>query len=166
MVEDMLLIFEDVRDPRDFTARHDLGEMLFLSLCAVLCGEKTCVDIADFAAGHEEDFREVLTLKHGTPSHDTLSRTLRLLDPAELEGALRSCLSAMGQYLRAGAVLSVDGKALRGAYERSQSCMPPIMVSVFDGFTRLSLAQSRRARVGRRRPRAAFSRACRPGAAR
>jgi predicted transposase YbfD/YdcC len=143
MVEDMLLIFEDVRDPRDFTARHDLGEMLFLSLCAVLCGEKTCVDIADFAAGHEEDFREVLTLKHGTPSHDTLSRTLRLLDPAELEGALRSCLSAMGQYLRAGAVLSVDGKALRGAYERSQSCMPPIMVSVFDGFTRLSLAQSR-----------------------
>lgn len=143
MVEDMLLIFRGVRDPRDFTARHDLGEMLFLSLCAVLCGEKTCVDIADFAAGHEEEFREVLTLKHGTPSHDTLSRTFRLLDPAELEQAMRACLSAMGRHLRQGAVLSVDGKALRRAYEAGRSHMPPMMVSVFEGLTRLSLAEAR-----------------------
>jgi len=143
MVEDMLLIFREVRDPRDFTARHDLGEMLFLALCGLLCGEKTCVDIADFAAGHEEDFREVLRLRHGTPSHDTLSRALRLLDPGELERALTSCLSAMGRHLRAGAVLAVDGKALRGACEAGRSHMPPVMVSVFDGFTRLSLAQAR-----------------------
>ena len=54
MVEQILTIFREVRDPRDFTARHDLGEMLFLVLCGLLCGEKTCVDIADFAAGHEE----------------------------------------------------------------------------------------------------------------
>lgn len=143
MVEDMMLILREVRDPRDFTARHDLGEMLFLALCAVLCGEKTCVDIADFAAGHEEDFREVLTLKHGTPSHDTLSRTLRLVDPGELEQALAACLPAMGRALRSGAVLAVDGKALRGAYAVGASHMPPVMVSVFDALTRLSLAQTR-----------------------
>lgn len=143
MVEDVLLILREVRDPRDFTARHDLGEMLFLSLCGLLCGEKTCVDIADFAAGHEADFREVLRLEHGTPSHDTLSRALRLLDPAELERALGACLSAMGQALRAGGVVAVDGKALRRAYQTGRSHMPPVMVSAFDGLTRLSLAQTR-----------------------
>ncbi|GJE60882.1 ISAs1 family transposase ISRpa5 [Methylobacterium trifolii] len=143
MVADMLVILRDVQDPRDFTARHDLGEMLFLALCGLLCGEKTCVDIADFASAHEAEFREVLSLRHGTPSHDTLSQTLRLLDPQALERALRACLCAMGHRLRAGGVLSVDGKALRRAYEAGQSHMPPVMVSVFDGLTRLSLAQSR-----------------------
>lgn len=143
MVEDMLIILREVRDPRDFTARHDLGEMLFLALCGILCGEKSCVEIADFASAHEAEFREVLTLRHGTPSHDTFSRTLRLLDPLALEQALRVCLTAMGQHLRAGRVLAVDGKALRRAYAAGQSHMPPVMVSVFDSVTRLSLAQGR-----------------------
>jgi predicted transposase YbfD/YdcC len=143
MVEDMLLILREVRDPRDLTARHDLGEVLFLALCGLLCGEKTSVDIADFAAGHEEAFGEVLRLRHGTPSHDTLSRVLRLIDPGELERAVGSCLAAMGRALRSGSVLAVDGKALRGAYEAGQSHMPPLMVSVFDGLTRLSLAEAR-----------------------
>jgi predicted transposase YbfD/YdcC len=143
MVETMLTILREVRDPRDFTARHDLGEVLFLVLCGLLCGEKTSVDIADFAAGHEEAFRTVLELRHGTPSHDTLSRVLRLLDPVELEQALAACLSAMGAHLRRGAVLAVDGKALRGAYAVGCRHMPLLMVSVFDGLTRLSLARTR-----------------------
>jgi predicted transposase YbfD/YdcC len=143
MVEQILTIFRQVRDPRDFTARHDLGEMLFLVVCGLLCGEKTSVDIADFAAGHETEFREVLELRHGPPSHDTISRVLRLLDPHELERAVRACLAAMGRHLRRGAVLAVDGKALRGAYEVGHRHMPPLMVSVFDGLTRLSLAQTR-----------------------
>ncbi len=51
------------------------------------------------------------------PSHDTISRVLRLLDPHELKQALAACLSAMRQSLRSGAVLAVDGKALRRAHE-------------------------------------------------
>lgn len=111
MAEDLLIILREVRDPRDLTARHDLGEMLFLALCGLVCGEKTCVDLADFAAAHEAAFREVLRLRHGTPSHDTFSRTLRLLDPGTLDQAVSACLSATGGHLRAGRVLAVDGKA-------------------------------------------------------
>ncbi|MEL6061002.1 MULTISPECIES: ISAs1 family transposase [unclassified Methylobacterium] len=143
MVEDLLLILRAVRDPRDYTARHDLGELLFLALCGLMCGEKTCVDIADFAAAHAAEFGEVLPLRHGTPSHDTVSRVLRLLDRRALEGALSACLSALGRHLRAGRVLAVDGKTLRRAYEAGQSHRPPVMVSVFDSFTRLSIAQGR-----------------------
>ena len=85
MVEDLLILLREVRDPRDFTARRDLGEMLFLALCGLLCGEKNCLDITDFASAHTAEFRAGLSLRHGTPSHDTLSRTLRLLDPRALE---------------------------------------------------------------------------------
>ncbi len=114
--------------------------MLFRALCGRVCGEKTCVDIADFASAHEAEFREVLRLGHGTPSHDTISRILCLLDPGALKQAVSACLPAMVGKLRAGRVLAVDGKALRRAYEAGQSHMPPPMVSVFDSLTRLSLA--------------------------
>jgi predicted transposase YbfD/YdcC len=146
MVEDILLILSRVEDPRDANARHDLGEVLFLSLCGLLCGETTCSGIADFASGHEDDLRDVLTLRHGVPSHDTLSRVLRHLDPAALDQAFTACLAAMSGHLRpprGPRVLAVDGKALRGAYETGRSYMPPLMVSVFDAQTRLCLAQTR-----------------------
>jgi predicted transposase YbfD/YdcC len=39
-----------------------------------------------------------------------------------------------------GGVVAVDGKSLRRAYERGRAFMPPLMVSVFDAETRLSLA--------------------------
>ncbi len=56
MVEQILTISREVRDPRDFTARHDLGELLFLVLCGLLCGEKTCVDIATSPQGMRTSF--------------------------------------------------------------------------------------------------------------
>lgn len=95
-VEDLVGILRDVRDSRDFTARHDLGEMLFLVVCGLVCGDKSSVYLADFSSAHEMEFREVLRLRHWTPSHDTVSRILRLLDPGALERAVSACLSAMG----------------------------------------------------------------------
>ena len=37
-------------------------------------------------------------------------------------------------------VVAVDGKRLRRGYERGRAFMPPLMVSVWDAETRLSLA--------------------------
>src|SRR6266849_8033925 len=80
-------IFREVRDPRDQNSRHDLAELLFLALAATLCGAKSCVEIAEFAEAREEDLKEIVTLRHGAPSHDTFSRVFRLLDPPELSRA-------------------------------------------------------------------------------
>lgn len=142
----ILTIFREVRDPRDWTARHSLAEILFITLAATLCGAKSFVDIADFAAGREEDLREILDLKHGVPSHDTLSRVFRLLDPTELERALVGFTTALRQALGiapAGGVVAVDGKSLRRGYEKGQSHFPPLMVSLWDAETRLAIASKR-----------------------
>jgi predicted transposase YbfD/YdcC len=40
----------------------------------------------------------------------------------------------------ANGVVAVDGKRLRRGYERGRTCMPPLMISVWDAETRLSLA--------------------------
>ena len=80
----LISIFREVRDPRDFNARHDLAAMLFIALAATLCGAKSCVDIADFAAANETDLAEIVDLRHGAPSHDSFSRLFRLLDPEQM----------------------------------------------------------------------------------
>ena len=86
-METLISIFREVRDPRDFNARHDLPAMLFIALAATLCGAKSCVDIADFAAAHEDELAEIVDLRHGAPSHDCFSRVFRLLDPDEMAQA-------------------------------------------------------------------------------
>lgn len=140
-------IFREVRDPRDINARHDLGELLFLALAATLCGAKSCVEIAEFADGREEELKEIVALRHGCPSHDTFSRVFRLIDPEELAQAFTAFLSALRQGLglpqRPGGVVAVDGKALRRGYDKGRAFMPPLMVSVWDAETRLSIAARR-----------------------
>ena len=83
-MQSLITIFREVRDPRDFNARHGLSAILFIALAATLCGAKSCVDIADFAAANEADLAEIVDLPHGAPSHDSFSRLFRVLDPNEL----------------------------------------------------------------------------------
>lgn len=142
----ILSILREVRDPRDFNARHDLSAMLFVALAASLCGAKTCVDYADFAASNEADLAEIVDLPHGAPSHDSFSRLFRLLDPAEVAAVLTRFGRALRESLGLGApkgVVAVDGKSLKRGYERGRAYMPPLMVSVWDAETRVSLAACR-----------------------
>src|SRR4030088_813221 len=137
-MESLISIFREVRDPRDFNARHDVSAMLFIALAATLCGAKSCVDIADFAAANEATLAEIVDLDHGAPSHDSFSRVFRLLDPDEMAQAFARFVAAMREGLGldpASGVVAIDGKRLRRGYERGRACMPPLMVSVWDAET-------------------------------
>ncbi len=145
-MEGFRAIFADIPDPRDINAHHDLTEILFIALAASLCGADSCVAFAEFGRGKEPLLREFLTLAHGTPSHDTFSRVLRHLDPRALEAALTRFVAVLGQALGqppAGRVVAVDGKRLRGAYDKGCAHMAPIMVSAYLHETRMVLAQTR-----------------------
>lgn len=142
-METLLAIVREVRDPRDMNARHDCAAMLFIALMATLCGAKSCVDIADFAAANEDDLAEIVDLPHGAPSHDSFSRLFRLLDPDEMAKAFARFVKALREGLGLGpakGVVAIDGKRLRRGYERGRAFMPPLMLSVWDAETRLSLA--------------------------
>jgi predicted transposase YbfD/YdcC len=145
-MQSLLTILREVRDPRDFNARHDLSAMLFIGLAASLCGAKTCVDYADFANANKAELSEIVDLPHGAPSRDSFSRLFRLLDPSEISSALERFAQALRQGLGLGApkgVIAVDGKSLKRGYERGRAYMPPLMVSVWDAETRICLAAQR-----------------------
>ena len=141
----LVTILREIRDPREPNARHELPDILFVALAATLCGAKSCVEIAEFAAERLEEMRELMPLRHGAPSHDTFSRVFRLLDPAELERALRAFVAAIRASLGLAppsGVVAVDAKALRRAYEKGRAHLPPMMVSVWDAETRLTIAST------------------------
>jgi len=135
-------IFSDVPDPRDFTAQHDLLELLFVAFAAVLCGATHRTEMALFAKSRLDLLRQVIPLKHGAPSHDTFSRVFRALDPDAFNAAFMRFMAAFGEQasLEAGTQVALDGKSLRRAYDKGCAHMPPLVVTVFACDTFISLA--------------------------
>ena len=130
-------LFRPLKDPRASNVRHDLVEILLIALAATLAGAKTCTEFEFFGQGREELLRRFLELRHGIPSHDTFSNVFRALDPRGLEAALRKFSKSFG----IKGVVSIDGKALRGAFTRGRQATPLHMVNVWAAGTRMALAQ-------------------------
>jgi len=137
--------FRRLPDPRADNARHDLLEVLFIALAAMLCGAESCSDMSDFGQSKEGLLRLFLRLEHGIPSHDTFSRVFRLLKPQAFELAFRGFMAAFAKAndLKLTGVVAVDGKALRGAYERGGKATPLHLVNVFAVDARMALAQQK-----------------------
>ena len=135
--------FRTLPDPRAENARHDLLEILVIALAAVLCGATSCAEMEEFGLSKEGLLRLVLRLEHGVPSHDTFSRVFRLLNPRAFEAAFRRFMAAFakGNGLKLTGVVAIDGKALRGAYERGAQATPLQLVNVFAVEARVALAQ-------------------------
>lgn len=131
--------FGEMEDPRADNARHDLLEVIFVALAAVLCGAEDCTDMAAFARSKLELLRGVVKLEHGAPSHDTFSRVFRLLKPEPFEAAFTRFTATFSGALQG--VVAIDGKALRGAYERGRKACPLHLVNIWAAEARLVIGQ-------------------------
>jgi len=137
-------VFGEVPDPRDITAQHELPEILFIALAAVLCGATHCTEMALFAEGRLELLRQFIPLKNGVPSHDTFSRVLNAVDPGALNAAFMRFMRAFGAQAEIDALtgqVAIDGKSLRRAYAKGRAHIPPLVVTAYACETFMSLAQ-------------------------
>jgi len=134
--------FRRLRDPRAANVSYPLLEILFVALAAVLCGAKSCTDMSDFGRRKIDLLRRFVPLENGVPSHDVFSDVFRLLDPKAFERVFRDFVVAFAQFHRLdlSGVFAVDGKSLRGAYERGGSALPVHLVNVFAAKARVALA--------------------------
>jgi predicted transposase YbfD/YdcC len=131
--------FGSVPDPRAGNARHDFLEVIFVALAATLCGAEDCTDMSLFAHAKLDVLRQVLKLEHGAPSHDTFSRVFRRLAPEPFEAAFARFTRAFAKTLEG--VVAIDGKALRGAYERGRKATPLHLVNVWAAEAKLVIGQ-------------------------
>jgi len=135
-----LTVFESVPDPRAENVRHDLVEVLLIAFLAVLCGAQHCVEMAEFGRAKLKFLKRFLKLRHGIPSHDTFSAVFRILDPKALDAAFGRLTSTLVAALAKGGVIAIDGKSLKGAYEKGEKSSPRMMVSAYATGLRLTLA--------------------------
>ena len=142
-------MFRKLKDPRAKNIRHDLLEIIFIALAATLAGARTCTEIAHWGQQKEAMLRQILELPHGIPSHDTFSNVFRALNPHAFEAAFRKFSTAFARAMARRQrrqpglhnVVSIDGKALRGAYRRGRRATPLHMVNVWAAGMRMALGQ-------------------------
>lgn len=115
---------EQVPDPRCVRGvRYRFADLLLMSIYAVLAGHSEATEIAYYVELNRSYFKELLGCVT-VPSHDTFSRMLRLVNFEELSvslgGWLRERFPEICERNSGMKILHVDGKAVRGASEKSK----------------------------------------------
>jgi len=108
--------FAGLVDPRRQTKNklHDLNDILFIVLAAVLSGVEDWANMEQFACEKEAWLRQFITLANGIPSHDTISDVFTRLDPIQFSLMFNDWVESELPSL-AGRHIAVDGKTLRGS---------------------------------------------------
>ncbi len=134
--------FEPLEDPRPTThnLRHNLTDILVITILATLCGADTWTEIAEFGEAKEEWLKTFLPLPHGIPSHDTFGRVFALMDPLKFE----SCFCAWIESLEIDTnneIIAIDGKSLRGSGNKRRKEKLLHLVSAWAVNNRVMLGQ-------------------------
>lgn len=128
-----------IQDPRlDRKKLHQLTDILFIAVCASLCGCDTWEDIHFFAEIREDWLRNYIDLASGIPSVDTIARVFSLINPDEFETAFRNWVASLYE-VQEGKIIAIDGKRIRGSYGNGKSAIH--MVGAFAAESGLALAQ-------------------------
>ena len=140
MTEKLIHYFRQIPDYRcDREKKHDLAEMLVCVTLGVLCGRTTIRRSLKWWRNHLEELRKHMKLNYGIASPSTITRMLSGIDE---ELALYAFMEWIGEIVDSkNTHLAIDGKALRGAAEKTKSGTAPMLLNVVETVRGLILAQ-------------------------
>lgn len=134
-------MFATLPDPRIHRTRvHSLEAILFLCLCAVVCGANDPVSIERFGKARKDFLARFVDLPGGIPSHDTIGRVLAKLNPDALEAMFAHWMSAVAKATD-DEVIAIDGKTLRRAVDKARGGAFVHMVSAWSTANGVVLGQ-------------------------
>ena len=133
--------FADLADPRqEDRCDHKLIDILFIAVCAVICGADRFTDMEEFGLSKETWLRQFLELPNGIPSHDTFGRVFARLKPTEFQQCFLSWVRAVADVTEQQ-IVPIDGKKLRRSHNRSSGQRAIELVSAWSRANRLMLGQ-------------------------
>lgn len=136
--EELLRVLMSLPDCRHRRGRrHDQTSLLAIAICAVLCGARSYVAIAEWAARCSQNLlkrlgcrRSALSGLYTPPSEPTLRRVLQSIDAEQVDRALAGWLRSLGG--NQGDAVAMDGKTLRGA-QRADGSQVHLLSAVLHG---------------------------------
>ena len=114
------VLLSEIEDPRSREGLYTVGEIVFLTMSAILSGEKDMCAIAEWGEGNEDWLKTYLPYANGTPSHDTLGRVLGRIRPgcvqAVFSEVVRSIVSSLPERdPEQDRHIAMDGKTVCGS---------------------------------------------------
>lgn len=133
--------FSEIEDPRVERSRaHKLMDILMISILAVIAGAKGWEDIETYALSKQAWLGKFLALPSGIPCPDTFRRVFERIDPQAFERCFQRWVGELVNQLGAQ-VIPIDGKTVKGSYDREQQKTALHVVSAWASEHRLVLGQ-------------------------
>lgn len=142
---EMKLYFTKLVDSRDKRGlKHELGNIIVMSIYAVLCGYTDAENMAFFMKLQEAYFTERLDLKHGVPSADTLLRVFAIIEPESFMQMFYCWIKDGLTVIQKNSIsevqrIAIDGKAVRAAAIKGGNI--PYIISAYLENYGLSIGQ-------------------------
>jgi predicted transposase YbfD/YdcC len=115
MQNNFITHFSNIEDPRiERCKRHQLIDILFLSVSAVLAGAEGWEDIEHFGQIKLNWLRQYLPFENGIPKHDTIARVLSRLNPDAIQNYFIKWVKDIAKQSKAD-VITIDGKTARSS---------------------------------------------------
>ena len=134
-------IFGQLDDERQASkVTYSLFDILFISLCAVIAGADGWKDIQEYAEGHLDWFQKNGFLKDGVPVDDTIARTIARIEPEQFNQCFVEWMQAVNRVSK-GEIIAIDGKTLRGSYDRDDRRSTLHMINAFVCKNKMVLGQ-------------------------
>lgn len=134
--------FAGVEDPRQKSkVIHPLINIIFISVCGVLCGAEGWVAIEEFGHAQKEWLEKYIKLKNGIPSHDTLGKTFAVINPQQFRAGFLNWTQAVCQVVTG--VIAIDGKRLKRSHDKGIGKEAIHMVSAWGEVNGLVLGQEK-----------------------
>lgn len=119
-------LLEDSKQSRK--TGHNLFEIIFISVCAYICGANSWDGVYEFAKARKTWLRKYVPMDNGIPSRVTYWRAFTALDPHSFQKGFREWSSSL---IGSTQHIAIDGKALRGVYDPTDSKASLILVSAW-----------------------------------
>src|SRR3990167_3396538 len=133
--------FGALTDPRSNRNQlYSVNEILFLTLCSVLCGAEGWQDVEDFGKIKIRFLRQYFDYNHGIPSDDTIRRFYRSVNPTGFETLFREWVQSLA-HSTGSSVIALDWKCSRRSFEGERKMLP--MISPFCTEVRIVLGQEK-----------------------
>lgn len=141
LTEKMGEIFSEIEDPRvERTRVHLLTDILTIAILSVIAGGKGWEDMENYGLSKYEWLEQFLALPYGIPSADTFRRVFERINPKVFEQCFRRWVESIVETVDAQ-VIPIDGKTLKGSYDRALGKTALHLVSAWSSEYRLVLGQ-------------------------